>query len=163
MAGIALVQRDLADTRARLETWFSHRFGGDAAVSELTAANRAAGWSSESLVFSADIAGNASEYVLRIPPTGGGIYPEYDLDAQTRTQEFLHEHGMATPSPIVYEPDESWIDSKFLVMPRIVGHTPSDTSYATRGWLHDAGPQVQRRAHDSFLRDTGRIAARPGR
>ena len=36
-------------------------------------------------------------------------------------------------------------------MPRIVGHTPSDTSYATRGWLHDAGPEVQRRAHDSFL------------
>jgi aminoglycoside phosphotransferase (APT) family kinase protein len=37
------------------------------------------------------------------------------------------------------------------VMPRIVGHTPSDTSYATKGWMHDAGPQVQRRAHDSFL------------
>ncbi|MDT5203937.1 MAG: hypothetical protein QOD34_573, partial [Mycobacterium sp.] len=36
MAGIALVQRDLADTRARLEAWFSHRFGVDAAVSELT-------------------------------------------------------------------------------------------------------------------------------
>jgi hypothetical protein len=36
-------------------------------------------------------------------------------------------------------------------MPRIVGHTPSDTSYAARGWLHDAGPVVQRRAHDSFL------------
>jgi aminoglycoside phosphotransferase (APT) family kinase protein len=36
-------------------------------------------------------------------------------------------------------------------MPRIIGHTPSDTSYATRGWLHDAGPDVQRRVHDSFL------------
>jgi aminoglycoside phosphotransferase (APT) family kinase protein len=151
MAGIALIQRDLADTRARLEAWFSHRYGGEAAVSELQAANRAAGWSSESLVFAADVAGHSSEYVLRIPPAGGGIYPEYDLDAQTRTQELLHQHGIATPSPIVYEPDESWIGSRFLVMPRIVGHTPSDTTYATRGWLHDAGPQVQRRVHDSFL------------
>ena len=90
MAGIALIQRDLADTRARLEAWFSHRFGGEAAVSELKAANRAAGWSSESLVFAADVAGHSSEYVLRIPPGGGGIYPEYDLDAQTRTQELSY-------------------------------------------------------------------------
>src|SRR6185437_16203570 len=109
MAGIALVQRDLADTRARLETWFSHRFDTAAAVSELKAANRAAGWSSESLVFSAEVDGHTSEYVLRIPPAGGGIYPDYDLDAQTRTQDFLHQHGIATPSPILYEPDESWI------------------------------------------------------
>ena len=43
------------------------------------------------------------------------------------------------------------VGAKFLVMPRIVGHTPSDTSYVTRGWMHDAGPDVQRRAHDSFL------------
>ena len=151
MAGIALVRRDLADTRARLEAWFGHRFGAAAAVSELRAANRAAGWSSESLLFAADVADHTSEYVLRIPPAGGGIFPDYDLEAQTRTQELLHRHGIATPSPIRYEPDASWIGSKFLVMPRIVGHTPSDTTYATRGWLHDAGPIVQRRAHDSFL------------
>ena len=120
-------------------------------VSELRAANKAAGWSSESLVFAAEVGGDASEYVIRIPPTGGGIFREYDLGAQALTQELLHEHGIVTPSPILYESDRSWIGSKFLVMPRIVGHTPADTSYATRGWLHDAGPEVQRRAHDAFL------------
>ena len=151
MAGIALVQRDLAATRVQLEAWFGHKFGCTAAVSDLRAANRAAGWSSESLVFAAELPRGTSEYVLRIPPAGGGIFPQYDLEAQTRTQELLHEHGIATPSPIIYEPDTSWIGSRFLVMPRIVGHTPSDTTYATRGWLHDAGPAVQRRAHDSFL------------
>jgi aminoglycoside phosphotransferase (APT) family kinase protein len=159
MAGIALEQRDLATTRRQLESWFEHRFARKTTVSDLRAANRAAGWSSESLVFTAEIDGgakddandSAKDYVIRIPPTGGGIFPDYDLDAQTRTQDLLHEHGIATPSPIHYEPDESWIGSRFLVMPRIPGHTPSDTSYATRGWLHDAGPVVQRRAHDSFL------------
>ena len=151
MAGIALAQRDLADTRRKLQSWFEHKFGDKTAVSELRAANRAAGWSSESLVFTAEVAGRSNEYVVRIPPTGGGIFPNYDLGAQTLTQDLLHEHGIATPSPILYEPDKSWIGSKFLVMPRIVGHTPSDTSYATRGWLHDAGPDVQRRVHDSFL------------
>jgi aminoglycoside phosphotransferase (APT) family kinase protein len=151
MAGISLVQRDLAATRAQLQAWFAHRFNAPAELSELRAANRAAGWSSESLVFAAEVDGGTSEYVIRIPPTGGGIFREYDLGAQTLTQELLHEYGIATPSPISYEPDPSWIGSKFLVMPRIAGHTPSDTSYATRGWLHDAGPVVQRRAHDSFL------------
>jgi len=151
MAGITLAQRDLAATRAQLQAWFEHRFHGEAAVSELRAANRAAGWSSESLVFTVDLDGHTNEYVIRIPPAGGGIFRDYDLGAQTLTQELLHEYGIATPSPILYEPDRTWIGSKFLVMPRIIGHTPSDTSYATRGWLHDAGPAVQRRAHDSFL------------
>lgn len=161
MAGISLVQRDLAATREQLQAWFAHRFGGAAEVSELRAANRAAGWSSESLVFCAEVDGGTSEYVIRIPPSGGGIFRDYDLGAQTLTQELLHEYGVATPSPILYEPDRGWIGSKFLVMPRIVGHTPSDTSYATRGWLHDAGPDVQRRAHDSYLETLARLQSVP--
>lgn len=148
MAGLSLVQRDLDATRSQLAGWFEHRFGAAVDVGELRPANRAAGWSSVSLLFSVD---GADEFVVRIPPTGGGIYAEYDLAGQTRTQRFLHEHGIATPSPIHYEPDTSWLGSDFLVMPRIVGHTPSDTSYATRGWLHDAGSDTQRTVHDSFL------------
>lgn len=157
MAGITLADRDLAATRAQLQSWFEHKFGGPVVVSELRPANRAAGWSSESLVFAAEVGGNTSEYVVRIPPSGGGIFREYDLGAQTLTQELLHEYGIATPSPILYEPDRAWIGSKFLVMPRIVGHTPSDTTYATRGWLHDAGAVVQRRVHDSFLETLARL------
>jgi aminoglycoside phosphotransferase (APT) family kinase protein len=151
MASITLAQRDLAETRKRLEAWFQHRFGGEAAVSELRVANRAAGWSSESLIFDAQVEGQTSEYVVRIPPAGGGIFREYDIGAQALTQELLHEYGVATPSPLMYEPNREWLGAEFLVMPRIIGHTPSDTSYATRGWLHDAGPVVQRRAHDGFL------------
>ena len=161
MAGIALTQRDLADTRTRLQAWFEHRFTGEAAVSGLRAANKAAGWSSESLVFTAEVGGHTSEYVIRIPPSGGGIFPQYDLGTQTLTQEFLHEHGIPTPSPILYEPDRDWIGSKFLVMPRIVGHTPSDTTYATRGWLHDAGPVVQRRVTTRFSRHWRGFTASP--
>ncbi|OBB37375.1 phosphotransferase family protein [Mycobacterium sp. 852002-51961_SCH5331710] len=161
MVGIALVKRDLSAARVRLRDWFAQRSSGDVEVSELRTANRAAGWSSESLVFAVTADGASTEYVIRIPPAGGGIFPEYDLQAQARTQELLHTHGVATPSPLLYEPDPSWIGSKFLVMPRIVGHTPSDTSYATRGWLHDAGPAVQRRAHDSFVETLARLHSVP--
>ncbi len=163
MAGIALTQRDLVATRAQLQAWLEHRFAAPAVVSELRAANRAAGWSSESLIFNAEINDRMKEYVIRIPPSGGGIFPHYDLGAQTLTQELLHEHGLATPSPIFYEPDPEWIGAKFLVMPRITGHTPSDTSYATRGWLHDAGPEIQRRVHDSFLETLATLHRAPVR
>ena len=124
-----MTQRDLAATRTQLLVWFEHRFAGQAVVlSGLRPANKAAGWSSESLIVTADVGGTADDYVIRIPPAGGGIYPHYDLGMQTRTQEFLREHGVPTPAPIWYEPDSEWIGSQFLVMPRIVGHTPSDTS-----------------------------------
>ncbi len=114
---------------------------------------------SESLIFAAEVGGRTDEYVIRIPPSGGGIFPNYDLGAQTL--DLLHEHGIPTPSPILYEPSREWIGSKFLLMPRIVGHTPSDTTYATRGWLHDAGPDVQRRVHDSFLETLAQLQRVP--
>lgn len=152
MAGITLVQRDLPDTQRRLGEWFEHRFGHPVTLSALAAANRASGWSSESLKFTARGAdGVESDYVVRIPPSGGGIFANYDLQSQARTQELLRDYGIATPSPLHYEPDDAWIGSKFLLMPRIVGHTPSDTSYAKRGWLLEAGPAVQRRVFDGFL------------
>ena len=94
MAGIALTRRDLAATRAQLQAWFAHRFTGEAVVSELRPANKAAGWSSESLIFTAEVGGQTNEYVIRIPPAGGGIFPHYDLGTQTLTQELLHEHGI---------------------------------------------------------------------
>jgi len=101
MAGIALIQRDLADTRARLEVWFSHRFGGEAAVSELKAANRAAGWSSESLVFAADVA-NPKTQVSATTATGSTVLHARDIggemvltDAKGRT---LYSFAPDSPS-----------------------------------------------------------------
>ena len=96
--GIALTQRDLAATRGQLQAWFEHRFTGKAAVSELRAANKAAGWSSESLVFSAEAGGSTSEYVIG-SLLGGGIFPQYGPGTQTLTQEFLHEHGIPPRRP----------------------------------------------------------------
>jgi aminoglycoside phosphotransferase (APT) family kinase protein len=152
MAGITLAQRDLPSTQRRLGEWFERRFGAPVTLSGLQAANTSSGWSSECLKFAVRGGdGVESEYVVRIPPSGGGIFADYDLSAQTRTQELLHGYGIRTPSPLYYEPDDAWIGSKFLVMPRIVGNTPSDTTYAKRGWLYDAGPEVQRRVFDGFL------------
>lgn len=152
MAGLTLTQRDLVATRTQLGKWFEQKFGDAVTISELTTANRASGWSSESLVFTVDTGSTSADYVVRIPPSGGGMFADYDLDGQTRTQDLVGQFGIAAPTPTYYEPDSSWIGSKFMIMPRIVGHTPSDTSYAVKGWMHGAGAAVQRRVHDSFLK-----------
>lgn len=151
MAGLALVARDLASTREQLERWFATKFGDGVALTNLAVANKSGGWSSESLVASVTDAEGHREFVVKIPPAGGGLFAEYDLEGQARTQELLREHDIATPSPLLFESDTAWIGSEFLVMPRIVGHIPGDMTYARKGWLHDASADVQRRAHDSFL------------
>ena len=151
MAGLSLIQRDLPATRQRLSDWFACSFGGPVSVSELTQANPAVGYSSETLLFTVDSGSQSRDYVVRIPPSGGGLFPDYDLEGQTKTQELLHRHGVPTPSPLLYEPDQDWIGSKFLVMPRIVGHIPLDNVNAPDGWPARAGVDVQRRAQQSFL------------
>ncbi|QLL07634.1 phosphotransferase family protein [Mycobacterium vicinigordonae] len=151
MAGLSLVQRDLAAAQEQLSRWFAAKFGSAVSLTDLSVANKAGGFSSESLLASVVDAGRPRDYVVRIPPAGGGIFPDYDLEAQTRTQELLRSHGVATPSPLIYEPDPAWIGSKFLLMSRIAGHIPGDMSYARKGWLHDAPPNIQRCAQDSFL------------
>ena len=62
-----MTQRDLAATRTQLLAWFAHRFAGrPVVVSDLRAANKAAGWSSESLMFTAEVGGKTDDYVIRI-------------------------------------------------------------------------------------------------
>ncbi len=151
MAGLTLAPRDLAATREQLERWFIAKFGREIALSELVVANKSGGWSSENLVASVKDAEGRRDFVVRIPPAGGGLFAEYDLEGQARTQELLRGYGVATPSPLFFEADTAWIGSKFLLMPRIAGHIPGDMTYARKGWLHDASVDVQRRAHDSFL------------
>jgi aminoglycoside phosphotransferase (APT) family kinase protein len=151
MAGLTLAERDLVETRKQLQRWFERELATTIDHCELTQANESIGWSSESLLFAIHDDQTRSDFVIRIPPAGGGLYAEYDLAGQTKTQELLRRNGIAAPSPARYEPDSAWIGSKFMVMPRIVGHTPSEVTYATNGWLHDAGAEVQRRVHDGFL------------
>lgn len=151
MAGLTLAQRDLAATRQQLSRWFADKVDPSATVTELTVANKAGGFSSESLVASVTQPEGQRDYVVRISPAGGGIFADYDLAGQARTQQLVREHGVKAPSPLLYEPDPDWIGSKFLVMPRIVGHIPGDMSYARKGWLHNAATKIQHRAQDSFL------------
>lgn len=93
---------------------------------ELVAVDAAsAGLSSETLLLEIrDPAGpDAGEgLVVRLPPVGPGTFPVYDLHLQAVVQDAVARHGIPAPSPVVVEDDDSWLDTPFLVMPRIPGH-----------------------------------------
>ena len=108
MAGLTLAQRDFEATQEQLGRWFSDKFRHPATVS-LTVANSSGGWSSESLLASVSSAQGAHDYVVRIPPTGGGLFAEYDLEGQARTQELLRGHRRRDALPAVLR-TRPWLD-----------------------------------------------------
>lgn len=155
MAGISQGTRDLDAVASGLTRWFtSRRPGATTRLSPFTT-NPSSGYSSESLLFELTSDGNdttiTEQLVLRLPPAGGGLFPEYDLGRQAATQNLVARAHLPAPSPAVHEPDPSWIGTAFLVMPRIGGRIPGDYSYLFKGWLKDASPELQRDHYLSFV------------
>ena len=165
MAGISGERRDLDVIAAGLVRWFADQ-RPDATTIDLSPfrTNPSSGFSSESLLF--DVAYTeggrcrVDEHVLRLPPAGGGMFPTYDLARQAATQNLLASDrteagagagaALPTAAPAVHEPDESWIGTDFLLMPRIDGRIPSDF-YPVKGWLRDAHEDLQRSCYQSYI------------
>jgi aminoglycoside phosphotransferase (APT) family kinase protein len=153
MAGLSQERRDVEALTAGLTRWFRARRHDEGLRLGPFALNKSSGFSSESLLFEV-FAGGADKgegHVLRLPPAGGGLFPEYDLERQAATQELLAAAGVPAPSPSVFEPDESWIGTRFMVMPRIAGRLPGDYVYPVKGWLKDAGEAHQQACYESFV------------
>ena len=156
MAGISAAQRDLDAVGAGLLRWHENRLpdATDFRISPLRA-NRSTGYSSESLMFEISYTNRGQvcteDSVLRLPPAGGGLFPEYDLARQARVMEYLSSAGLPAPYPAHHEPDTSWLGSEFIVMPRISGRLPGDYIYPIKGWLHDAEIEVQSACYGSFV------------
>jgi aminoglycoside phosphotransferase (APT) family kinase protein len=156
VAGLSAEVRDLAQVATGLPEWWAHTHPEDEAV-QLSAlsTNPASGYSSESLLFDATSYRNGETtteaLVLRLPPAGGGLFPEYDLDRQARTQRLLADAGVPAAAPVTFEPDDRWIGTPFMVMPRIAGRIPGDYTYPRKGWLHDAEPAEQRAHANTFI------------
>jgi aminoglycoside phosphotransferase (APT) family kinase protein len=156
MAGISAEVRDLDAVTTGFPRWWAARHPDDRDVTISTfQTNPASGFSSESLLFSVSATRGertrTDDLVLRLPPAGGGLFPEYDLERQTRTQMLLSGARVRVPAPATFEPDASWIGTPFMVMPRVAGRIPADYVYPRKGWLHDAEPAAQRAHFDAFV------------
>jgi aminoglycoside phosphotransferase (APT) family kinase protein len=156
MAGISALARDHDQVARELVRWWTSVFpmDGDARIRDITT-NRTSGFSSESLLVDVEVRRDGDlmvdEVVLRLPPAGGGLFPEYDLGRQAAVQALLADAGIPAPRPVRYEDDTSWLGSPFMVMPRIAGDLPSDFTYPVRGWVHDAPADAQRRVAEQFV------------
>jgi aminoglycoside phosphotransferase (APT) family kinase protein len=155
---IASGVRDDETIRAGIERWIRvHEPDCAAAVVEpLT--RPAVGLSSDtSFVTAVAPSGTRHALVLRLPPAGDGLFPEYDLGVQVARQEALREVGIPA-APARFEPDPAWLGAPFMVMPRVPGAVlTTNPSYLRSGWLVDGGVARQRRVIADFLTSLGSL------
>jgi aminoglycoside phosphotransferase (APT) family kinase protein len=151
---VAAKARDLEEVRARLREWLRARTpeADDVRVGPL--GKPTSGYSSETLlvdVVRTERGVDVEEpLVIRLPPAGGGIFPEYDLHRQADVQRALGECGIPVATPIAIETDEGWLGAPFFVMERVDGFTIPD-GYVAAGPLRDAAPETQRRVQVDFV------------
>ncbi|MHB8450897.1 MAG: phosphotransferase [Mycobacteriales bacterium] len=82
----------------------------------------------------------------------GALFPDYDLERQARVQNSLAGSRVPVAGPVVFEADASYPGGPFLVIPRVAGRTLTALPrYVKHGWLHEAGPDVQRTVLRHFL------------
>ena len=138
--------------------WLEQRTGARVAVSSFDAPI-GGGLSSETFLVTAMVAENPTRLVLRLPPHGDGLFPQYDLAMQARVLEVLHE-TTSVPVPLVfaYEGDDEWLGAPFLVMHHAEGRVPTDQpSFLATGWIHELAPADQRTMQQSFLATVAHI------
>src|SRR5262249_54378503 len=97
-------------------------------------------------------------YVVRLPPQGAGLFPDYDLTRQARVQQAVCKAGIPAAPVIAMENDTAWVGSPFLVMPRIAGRTlTTNPPYLTHGWLAEASADEQTAMFRRFIEMLARI------
>jgi len=144
--------RDPHEVRGGFTRWLAAREGADVEITSFTTP-LGGGMSSETFLVHASVGAARARLVLRLPPSGEGLFPSYDLAAQARVLEALHR-STEVPVPRVeaYEPDPAPLGAPFLVMQEVDGRVPTDRpSYLHGGWVHDASGAEQERLHRSFL------------
>jgi aminoglycoside phosphotransferase (APT) family kinase protein len=121
------------------------------------------GLSSETLFVEVTHDSGSEALVVRLPPAGGGLFPDYDLERQARVQNALARTALPVP-PADHEPNPDAIGTPFVVMPKVAGRTlETRPSYVTAGWLHASSPQDQARLLRSFLTTMGEVNRVPWR
>jgi len=151
---VAAQARDLDAVREGLQRWLAarHPEWEDVRVGPL--GKPTSGYSSETLLVDVlRTAGGADVQellVARLPPAGGGIFPDYDLDRQAEVQRALLASGLPAATPVAVEHDEGWVGAPFFVMERVEGDILPE-GYVAAGLLHDADPDAQRTVHSGFL------------
>ena len=151
---VAAEARDLEVVRAGLQHWLTARHPEADEVRVGPLGQPTSGYSSETLLVDAVRVTRGHEvddhYVARLPPAGGGIFPDYDLTRQAEVQAALLKRSIPAAAPVTVELDERWVGAPFFLMERVEGDTLTE-GYVAAGRLQEATPEVQRKVHTEFL------------
>jgi aminoglycoside phosphotransferase (APT) family kinase protein len=150
---------DLADVNRRLSTWLPGVLGVDGPV-EITGLDfpEASGMSSQTVLFEAIVGdGDARAergFVVRVPPTGEAVFPDYDIAREARVMSVLaNATDVAVPNVITHETTGDVLGTEFLLMDRVYGHVPAyDPPFTTAGFVVDLSPEQRAMMWDSALR-----------
>ena len=144
----ALPSSDVEDDpvlRATLGGWLGERLGADVVVTGL--GRPRSGYSAETIVLEASVAGGGNRYVLRKQSPDPPIYPRQgevatEVEIQYRVMETLAEHSDVPIAPLVgYEADAAVLGAPFFVMGHVDGEVPVENPpYPTEGFFAEATP-----------------------
>lgn len=150
--------RDPERTAHQLRTWLVAKLLGvtDLVVSDVVVP-RLHPISTEMFTFRADwsrsgVRGGA-QYVVKVAPVDGGVFPRYDLVTEQWVMQALSVHSTApVPAAPWVETDPTALGAPFLVMERLPGRVPrDDPPYTARGWVLDLRPEQRARLYDNGL------------
>lgn len=159
--GIASGARDDGELRSGIERWLLARglVPADATVEPIS--RPAAGLSSDTAFVTAVApTGTRDAFVVRLPPMGEGLFPEYDLRAQVDRQNSLAARGIPVAAPVRYEPDPAWLGAPFMVMPRVRGSVLS-RSWLRSGLIAEADPEFRHGLMLGFVRTVAALHGLP--
>jgi aminoglycoside phosphotransferase (APT) family kinase protein len=141
-------RRSRSELAVGFGAWLTERDGVATSV-EVTRPD--SGLSSETVLLESTSERGTQSLVVRMPPSGDHLFPDYDLARQVRVQAALGATDVPVAEPLALETDPKWVGTAFLVMPRIPGRTlTNNPPYSGAGPLPDAGPEVQARVLDDM-------------
>jgi len=150
---------DAETLRERLTGWLPARLGVDTVtITDLTPPS-GTGYSSETLLFTAEYDGQRGRFVARLKPTRPGVFPEYDIDLQYDVMGALAaKTTIPVPEMLWREPDPSVLDTPFFVMAHVPGRVPTDNPpYTLEGWILEETEERRHTMHTSALDTMARI------
>jgi aminoglycoside phosphotransferase (APT) family kinase protein len=146
--------------QAALGSWLKERMddAADVTVSELSFPE-GNGSSNLTGLFTADWtdgrgALHTKRLVVRLPPQGAGLFPEYDLYLQFGIMKALADvASVPVATPIWSEDDPAVLGSPFFVMEHMDGKVPPDQPiFTSEGWVLELPPDQQALLCDNGLR-----------
>ena len=155
-------QRNEALLRTGLAAWFEHRHPGARQVQLVSLTRPSSGLSSETLLiemaWEQEGTRHAQSLVARLPPSGKGLFPDYDLARLFRIHQTLSQTAIPVPPPVALEEDPSWLQTPFLVFEQVAGRVlGTNPPFLKAGWLYESSEQQQRALHMAFLSELGRV------